>query len=250
MRLRKTTATKRGWRCPDVAMVAAYADGRLEGKPQLQFERHLAGCGHCLNELAFLLRAQEPAEKYDVSATLIARARSFPETKAGFSLIPAWGWATLSAAAVLVVLVVSVELRPPRADRNLSSPAAPTESEERTSTAPAVIQPSSPIPPAVRNAPRSLPSPELIFPSEGAIVPRQNVAFRWREVKRSIDYEVVVVTAEGDIVWEDRTETTRARLPHNISLNPGQKYFVWVRADQPEGRAAKSATVSFRAGTK
>jgi Putative zinc-finger len=249
MRMRRTTTSKRSWRCPGQAMVAAYADGRLEGEPQLQLERHLAGCGDCLNELAFLLRTQESELEFEVSPVLLARARSLAETKAAFGWKPVWSWAALSAATVLLALVVSLELREPRAIPTSPTPAAVTP-EKGSSTPPPAVQPSPPAPPSVRNSQKGPTFPELIFPPEGAIIPREDMEFRWREVKGSIDYEVLVATAEGDVVWEIRTESTHARLPYNISLIPQQKYFVWVHADLPEGRTERSAAVSFRVGNR
>ncbi len=228
-------------------MLVAYADGRLEGKSQLQLERHLAECNHCLNELAFLLRAQEPAEECEVSPALLARARSLAETKPAFGWKPEWSWTALSAAAVLLVLAVSLELRKPRVIPTSPVPAAVT-SEKGASTPPPVVQPSAPAPPAVRNSQKRSAAPQLIFPPERAIISRKDVEFRWREVKGSIDYEILVVTAEGNVVWKTRTESTHARFPDNITLIPQKKYFVWVRADLPEGRAEKSAAVSFRVG--
>jgi Putative zinc-finger len=248
MRLRRTTTSKKSWRCPRLATVVTYAEGRLEGRSQLQFERHLAGCGHCLNELAFLLRTQELEKEYEVSPELLARARSLAEAKASFGWKPEWSWIALSGATVLLV-VVSLELRKPRAIPISPMPTAATP-KKGSSTPPPAVQPSAPAPPSVRNSQKSPTSPELIFPPEGAIISREDMEFRWREVKGRIDYEILVATAEGDVVWELRTEGTHARLPHNISLIPQQKYFIWVRADLPEGRTEKSAAVSFRVGSR
>lgn len=88
---------------------------------------------------------------------------------------------------------------------------------------------------------------QLIFPREGSVLPHSEVEFRWKSVRGSHFYEIRVVTAEGDVVWEGRVETTRARLPDNIELVPGREYFVSVRAYLPEGKTLKSPTVRFRA---
>ena len=249
MRLRRAKTSKRSWRCPGLAIVVAYADGRLEGKAQLQLETHLAGCDHCLNELAFLLRTQELEKEYKVSPELLARARSLAEAKPSFGWKPEWGWLALSGVTVMLVLVVSLKLHEPRAIPASPVPAAVTP-EKGSSALPPAVQPSAPPPPSVRNSQKSPTSPQLTFPTEGATIPRENMEFSWQEVKGSIDYEILVATAEGDVMWEHRTESTHARFPHNISLIPQQKYFVWVRADLPEGRTEKSALVSFRVGDR
>ena len=249
MRLRATMTSKRSWRCPRLAMVAAYADGRLEGRTQLRLERHLARCSHCLDEVAFLLRSQDSKQEFEVPPALLAEARALAETKTAFGWKPAWSWTALSTATVLLVLVVSLELREPRSIPTPSTPTAATPGKVSSTPSPAV-QPSTPPRPSVRNSQKSPTSPELILPVNGAVIPRKDVEFRWREVKGSIDYEILVATAEGDVVWEIRTESTHARLPKDITLIPQQKYFVWVRADLPEGRTEKSAAVSFRVGSR
>jgi len=228
-------------------MVAAYADGRLEEKSQLQLETHFADCGHCLNELTVLVRAEESLKEFEVSAEVLARVRSLGGTKTRFGLKPAWGWAALSAATVLAVFIISLAIREPWKTPSPVIPATVT-SEKEIPIQPSVLEQSTPASPPVRNGQKSNPLPELMSPSEGAVISRKELEFRWREVRGSIDYEILVVTGEGDVVWETRTESTHTRLPANISLIPQKKYFVWVRADLPEGRAEKSAVVSFRVG--
>jgi len=59
-----------------------------------------------------------------------------------------------------------------------------------------------------------------------------------------------MVTAEGDLVWEARVEGTQARLPEDVQLAAGEKYFVWVRAHLPEGKTVQSKVVGFKAGKR
>lgn len=245
LRLGRTGPAKKGWRCPGPMTVAAYADGKLEGKSRHRFERHLADCNYCLNELAFLVRAEDPGQEYELSSEALARARSFAETKVSFTLRPAWRWAAASAATVLLALVTTFELREPPAVRPSQLPGTGT-SEKATSTEPFVYQPSGAAPPSARNAQQTGSVPELIFPPEGALVAREKLNFRWHEVQGTTDYEILVVTAEGNLVWQGRTDRTDVQLPDNVTVTARQGYFVWVRANLPEGKAAKSAVVSFR----
>ena len=89
-------------------------------------------------------------------------------------------------------------------------------------------------------------SPELVYPREGVILASRDLEFRWRQMPGVLFYEVRLVTAEGDVVWEKRSETTHARLPDSIHLASGGQYFVSVRAYLSRGKTAKSATVGFK----
>jgi len=246
LRLRKTGLARKGWRCPGPTMLAAYADGKLEGKLQSRFERHLADCDYCLNELALLVRAQELGQEHELSPEVLARIRYFAESKVRFTLKPAWAWTALPAATVLLVLFTTLELREPRVVSLPPPPPATATSETAPSIEPSVSQPGAPALPSVRSVQNTAAAPEFIFPVEGALIARGKLRFHWREVKGSRDYEILVVTAEGNVVWQGRSEQTHVQLPPDVSLTPEQKYFVWVRANLPEGKTAKSAVVSFR----
>jgi hypothetical protein len=88
--------------------------------------------------------------------------------------------------------------------------------------------------------------PELISPRNGAVVRREDLEFRWRPVSDAIFYEVRVMSAEGDLVFEGQSETTRLKVGSTAPLVPGTKYFVVARAHLRQGKAAKSSLVSFR----
>jgi hypothetical protein len=143
------------------------------------------------------------------------------------------------------VLVISLAIREPRTTPSPTLPAAVTP-EKETPTQPSVRERSTLAPPSVRNAQKRGSLPELISPLEGAVISRKGMEFRWREVRGSLDYDLIVVTAEGNVTWEKRTESTHVQLPPDVLLTPGQKYFAWVRANLPDGKSVKSAVVSFQ----
>ena len=76
-------------------------------------------------------------------------------------------------------------------------------------------------------------------------MPGDGLEVRWRGVPGSLFYEVHLVTADGSVVWEGRTEATEATLPAGVHLVPGQKYYVWVRAYLSEGKTLKSPAAGF-----
>jgi Putative zinc-finger len=245
IRLRKAGPGRKGWRCPGPATIAAYADGRLEEKSRVRLETHFADCDDCLNELAVLVQGRESGNEWDASPAMLERALALPGAKTSLTWKSAWEWTAFSAAAVLLVLVISVTLREPRTIPLPSTSPAATAGRGAP-TRPSASEPGAPIPPSVRSVPRESALPKLTFPSEGATIPWENMEFRWRGVNGSIGYDVLVVTAEGDLVWEKRAEGTHTQLPRDVSLNSGQKYFVWVRAYLPDGKTVASPAVSFR----
>jgi len=76
-------------------------------------------------------------------------------------------------------------------------------------------------------------------------VPGDGLEIRWRGVRDALVYEVRLVTSEGSLVWEGQTEATEATLPADVRLEPGRKYYVWVRAYLSEGRTLKSDAFGF-----
>jgi hypothetical protein len=86
---------------------------------------------------------------------------------------------------------------------------------------------------------------EILYPQEGGVVPADEVEFRWATAESALFYEVSLVTADGDLVWQSRTEETQARLPAEVRLVPKERYFVWIRAQFSEGGAVKSKTIAF-----
>ena len=75
---------------------------------------------------------------------------------------------------------------------------------------------------------------------------REQIDFRWQEVTGAIHYEVQVVTAEGDVLWQHRTGQAEARLPETVVIAAGQEVYVWVRARLLDGKTLKSEPVRFR----
>jgi hypothetical protein len=90
--------------------------------------------------------------------------------------------------------------------------------------------------------------PDLLFPQEGSGIAPEELKFSWQAVEQSVFYEIRLVTADGSLMWEKRLEATSVRLPADVRVADGRKYFVWVRAYLPEGKTLKSSTVGFTVG--
>jgi len=209
---------RRTWRCPDETELAGFAEQRLSPGARARLEQHIAGCDFCLDQVGVLMRL-ESAEAPDAPPELVARARRLVASDERPAWAP-WRWGTAAAAVSALALVLTFSMRPPR----VINPEVAT-----FRTAPAVMNP-----------------PELLAPREGAVVGRNELEFHWRPLETSLYYELRVLTAEGDVVWEERVNGTEARMPSNIRLAAGRRYFVSVEGWLPEGKGMKSRVVAFQ----
>jgi Putative zinc-finger len=222
---KESLRSHRAWGCPDEATLAAFVDGTLPESARSRVQSHLADCETCLQDVAATLRARETPLP-EVPARLLARAREFAKSTARGTLAPAWRWGMISAAAVLVLV------------------AATHFWQSRPVPAPGTS------PAEVRSVPGQPVAPQILSPVEGAIVGREQIELRWRGVAGAIYYEIQLVTAEGDVLWQERTEKTEARLSKALPIAPGQQVYFWVRAHLLDGKTLKSDPVGFTLDTK
>ena len=221
---------KRTWRCPGETELAAYAEAQAFGRKRHRVEAHLANCEFCLSQVAFLVRMQESETPTPVPQALLARARALVPPEAAPIGQPVWRWAAAAAASASVAIVATLWWYQPE------NSVRPSDME---TLSPSGVQGS------VRSGGEEIARPELLFLEEGSVIAREDVEFHWKEAERSLFYEVSIVTSEGDRVWEGRFEETYARLPADVRLIAGRKYFVWIRAYMPEGKTVKSSAVGF-----
>lgn len=218
---KESPRSHRAWRCPDEVTLAAFVDGTLPESDRSRVQGHVADCAMCLQHVAAVLRARETPPP-EVPARLMARARGLAESSAGGTPVSAWRWSMVSAAAGLVLVAAIVVF------------------QSRTAPEPGTS------PGEVRSVPGQLVAPKILSPVEGSIVGREHSELRWRGVAGAIDYEIQLVTAEGDVLWQERTEKTGARLPATVRIAPGQQVYLWVRAHLLDGKTLKSDPVGFR----
>lgn len=231
--------SRRTWKCPDEARLAAYADQRDAPDARRKLQGHLADCAYCRGQVAFLMQVEEKAP-VEAPAGLIARAKLLTE-RPGHSRQPIFQWGAAAAAVACLVVAANLWVRQPEPDtRSVAAPAK--VAVPATSPAPTPV----PTPPqrTVRGGPLAA-APEPVFPRPDSTIARQDLEFRWKEIPGSLFYEVRVVTADGDVLWEAKAQGTAIRPPHDLALTAGQKYFVWIRAHLPEGKALQSRASAF-----
>lgn len=236
------------WRCPDEIMLAAFVDDRLPDDVRRQVETHLAHCSFCTEAVSFLVREPEAEFPEEAPRELVVRARALVPEHSKLVLRPVWSWATVGAAAAGLVLFLSLQGRQAMLTPTPTQPGLPPVVEVEPPARPPAVAGAN-AKDAVRKQRPAAQVPKLVFPRDGGTVSANDVRFRWERFDESLFYEVRLVTAEGDLVWTARTETQEIQLPAGVRLIPGEKYFIWVLARLPEGKAVKSPAIAFRVGT-
>jgi hypothetical protein len=258
-------ASRRGWRCPDENKLAAYVGQSLSGSARNSVEAHLVDCDFCLGQVAFLTHSSDWVNSEAVPAQLLSRARKLVTRKPGKVITLGWRWAVSAAAVACFVLVFAFVVLQVRRQPSVSLTTGPLIAQ--ASPEPVASPQLNAGPPALRSeSPRAVatktkrplgPSivrgktvddlfPKLISPRDGAVVRRKDLEFRWEQVSEAIFYEVRIMSAEGDLVFEGQTENTILKPGSTAPLVPGMKYFASIRAHLRQGKAAKSSLVSFK----
>jgi hypothetical protein len=232
---------RRRWSCPDEETISAYIDRTLDDNRSKRVVSHLVDCTYCRELVATTVKLQRVEDLPEVPAGLMRRALAAGETQ---SRRWVWRWAPVSSAAAALVcagLIVAVW----RAPQELVIHKRPAP------TAPAIMKFEGP---KAGEAPQSgrerKPSsyetePTMITPQQGQLVSRSHLKFRWNAVPNAAYYQVRLVTAEGDLVWEGSSGTRELGVPDSLVLNGG-KYFVLVSAAMNNGRMHKASPVEFQ----
>jgi hypothetical protein len=214
---KRETYDSPSWRCPDEMRLAGYADGGLVAADRARLEQHLSACGYCLGQVSALARLRE-AKLPEPHDDLLRRARGIVQAKPRSRWLQTWRWAAACAVTACLAIMVTLWVRP-------HQPA------DKDTVRTGYVQPAA---------------PELVIPREGAALTRPAIEFSWTAVTRALFYEVRVLTADGDLVWQTRADGPEARPPGDVVFRTGQTYFVSVSAWLPEGKTVKSSVVGFR----
>ena len=232
---------RRRWNCPPDTRVAAYLEQRLEPKERSRFEAHLSDCDFCLDIIGGLVREYRTLDLSEAPAHLVDKAANALAAKTGRRI--SWRWVLVPAFAALVVAAVVLlrSLQPERPSASISAPAI-----EKSRPPVALLQ--TPSQPAEEQYVRKLTTPvemvEVLEPESESVVLREKLRFRWKAVANVAYYELRVVNAEGDLLWQGQESKPTAQLPPDLPVRPGA-YFVWVRAFLHDGRTIKSDPVPF-----
>jgi hypothetical protein len=232
-------------RCPDDDRLAAFVEHRLPGAETAQVEAHVATCDYCVGQVSFLLELQD-SHLPEVPASLLTRVSRPPASSPWWRL--SWDWAPAAAAMAGIVLVASVVLQhEPAVNETVSERPATRQQAPATSIPPEPPQvqpPATALPPETRSQAPLPATPRLFHPLPGSSVNRQAFDLRWAAVPKALFYDVRITSPDGQLKWSSRVESAQVRVPAGASL-PAGNYFVWVRAQLPEGKSVRDQAVSF-----
>jgi hypothetical protein len=215
--LRRDLPPEPGTNCPPDELVATYLEGGLSEDGHRSFEQHLASCDWCLERVGLIGRLASDDQAPGIPETALARARNLVpdgQRKRFWPQPRAW-----AAAAVLLLALSLFLVRP-----GMITPEPEAD-------------PGAPI---VRNVNPNDIGSSVLAAGDGIRIRFQPSALEWTPVAGSLFYRVLVVTDEGDLVWEGQVDDPKWMLPENLTLDRDADYFVRVEAYLSETQAVNS----------
>ena len=226
------------WGCPGDDVLAAYLDGTLDLAAKSKAELHLANCATCCSLIADVvaMRRSQPTQ-LPFGLEQRAIAVTSPKRNARHRvLIP------VTTALVIALSLAAILLRTGKKELStvLTSKVPPVVARSeppRTLSVPATSN-------VMRQSAPSDPVPGLIFPQENAVIKPSELFMKWKAVPRAVYYEVHLVDAEGEPVWQGESQVASTRVPGTVTLKDGA-YFIWIAAHTEDGRVQKSSPARF-----
>lgn len=222
--------------CPEASELAQFLDREPGDKQQrsLSAERlaalqtHLSDCPYCLQQVALVL-GSHGADSAGASGKLLARAEALADRN--LPPPPAWRWLwntplpTAAAVAAVVVLAVGLLVQ----DRSILQTPIPDSGAI----------------PTTRYSDSQALNPQLLAPTDGAVIVPAEQVFRWTVVPGSRFYDIRLVDTDGELLLRERVEDTRWLVPDELGLKAGHEYFVRVDAYVDDAQFLSSEHILF-----
>ncbi len=199
--------------CPDDLEIAGFVEGSLNDTAREHIERHLPDCQICVSRVGLLTRlVREPAAD-DQTEVVESNTKDWKQTA------PQW------AVAASVILAVGY----------LAGTSNFTTGTDRATD----YQ-------MTRNLDSQITAPEILAPSAGVIVKRDELVIRWTEVPETLFYEVRIVSDVGDLVSAQRVDGVEWTINRDLNLESGREYFVRIDAFLTDAKPISSPFIPFR----
>ena len=202
--------------CPNAAELSTFFEGTLDAAQRAGLVLHLADCEECRAVLGALGRLT--SELPVVPPGLLDAATDRPTRSRGGRV------AAVVAAAACVLFAVSIARQAPEQSAIQSATPAAAGSEQpddvRARTAGA--------------------APELREPKVGAML-SSATRFEWTPVAGAVQYQLHVLTGDGDVVFDATTAATT--IEYGGREEQQGPFYAWVSAQLTDGRRVQSAVV-------
>ena len=215
----------------DELQIVSYVEGTVRKKSRTEFQRHLTQCESCLDRLVAVERLLTELKGegllpiqpsiWDSARDFIAAIRQGVEDKlrTAWHIMttpkPAFRW----AGAAIVLIVVVLVFRPVSREENFIT-REPVASQSTTGI-------------------------QLLNPANRSSVLKGTVEFLWQGPSHVVSYNFLLLDANGNIVWENKTREQKMVLPPEIQLQPSQNYFWQVEGLPETGGSIVSDMSSF-----
>lgn len=236
--------------CPDETELAAFAEGAFSQQERLRarIERHLGECGACRSQVAFLVRMQRPASEPLPPTQWMARVEAIASAPARPAREWRWVAAPVAVAAAVVIAVVMWVRVPHSPDRPVDHATA-GQAAGPPVVASALREPQ--VSPAPRRSPDVVRNPsrgasiKVLSPVEGSKV-QPGSSIRWRAVEGALYYNVRLLSADGDVIWDAKADRPACSIPPDIRSSTDGKAFLVIHAFLASGKTVESPVVSVR----
>lgn len=213
--------------CPEDQEIAAYYDGGLNAGRRNALERHLADCRFCRARIGMMERVRTEGDDAPVSEDDLAAAKLLAARAPARRRKPLGRW----AAAAVLVLAVTVVLHDRIVNRETAatSPAAGTEEAVRQ----------------LRSIERSAGRLSVFFDAPTDAVTAGSFV-RWAGISDPIHYNVYVLSAQGNVLWTERTVVPEWTFAGDLPLAAGTGYFLRIEAVLSDGGTLSSRHILFQ----
>ncbi|MBN2366953.1 MAG: zf-HC2 domain-containing protein [Calditrichaeota bacterium] len=224
--------------CLNEIQLLDYLENHLSGSARREITDHLVECPDCMDELISLEKFLNDLKsenllpvRNEISSKI---ERYFQKIKSEFQdKITGTRWLfhiprpVYYAAATIILLIILVGVL----DHQQFIPNATFQTRE-----PAVIQ--------------NMPPIQLLSPSDRSTINSEIIEFSWTQVPNTDSYNILLLSEQGDIIWEENTPNIKLRLPPEIHLKSSTTYFWQVECLLEHGGSIVSDMASFRLNNK
>jgi hypothetical protein len=207
----------RGPDCPADVQLASYLEGGLHDADHRAFEHHLSSCDWCLERVGLVSRYAGDDRVTEVPTETLTRAQKLVRSA---EQVNPWSRPQVWGAAAALLLAVNLALV-----RHDDAPPEPA---------------TYPVAPSVRNVEPMNMGSRALAAGDGLRIRFQHGLIEWTQVNGSLFYQVLVVTDEGDTVWEEQVDEPKWMVPEGLILQSNADYFVRIEAYLSEKQAVSS----------